>query len=68
MEKKKLDWIIDIIREQMINEEVPTNNVGGGQIAGTVEAGDDPPVSRRKKYMSGGRGSSKLWMQYLKTK
>jgi hypothetical protein len=66
MEKKKLDWIIDIIREQMINEEVPTNNVGGGQIAGTVEAGDDPPV--RKRYMSGGRGSRKLWMQYLKNK
>ena len=26
----------------------PTNNVGGGQIAGTVEAGDDPPVKKRK--------------------
>ena len=27
----------------------PTNNVGDGKIAGTVEAGDDPPVRRRKK-------------------
>ena len=27
----------------------PTNNVGGGQIAGTVEAGDDPPVGKRRK-------------------
>ena len=27
----------------------PTNNVGGGKIAGTVEAGDDPPVRKRKK-------------------
>ena len=26
----------------------PTNNVGGGQIAGTVEAGDDPPVKKKK--------------------
>ena len=42
--------------------------VGGGQIAGTVEAGDNPPVRKKKKYMSGGRGSRKLWMQYLKTK
>ena len=50
MEKKTLDKIINIIREQMIAEDVPTNNVGGGQIAGTVEAGDDPPVRRRKNF------------------
>ena len=47
----------------------PTNNVGGGQIAGTVEAGDDPPVKKKKKkkgkkktYAYGGRGSRKMWM------
>ena len=61
MEKKTLNKIINIIREQMIA-------VGGGQIAGTVEAGDNPPVRKKKKYMSGGRGSRTLWMQYLKTK
>ena len=65
MEKKTLDKIINIIREQMIAEDVPTNNVGDEQIAGT---GNNPPVRNRKKYMSGGRGSRKLWMQYLKTK
>ena len=27
----------------------PTNNVGDGKIAGTVEAGDDPPVKKKKK-------------------
>ena len=27
----------------------PTNSVGGGQIAGTVESGDDPPVKKKKK-------------------
>ena len=27
----------------------PTNSVGGGHIAGTVEAGDDPPVNKKKK-------------------
>ena len=53
-----------------------TNNVGDGQIAGTVEAGDDPPVkkkkskkkkskkkkSKKKTYAYGGRGSRKMWM------
>ena len=52
-----------------IEEEAPTNNVGGGQIAGTVEAGDDPPVNKKKKkgkkkrYIYGGRGSRKMWMK-----
>ena len=50
-----------------IGEEVmaaPTNSVGGGQIAGTVEAGDDPPKKKKKKktYAYGGRGSRKMWM------
>ena len=46
-----IDKIIDIIRNQKLNEMMgagavsgPTNNVGDGKIAGTVEAGDDPPV------------------------
>ena len=30
-------------------EEMMANNIGGGQIAGTVEAGDDPPVNKKKK-------------------
>ena len=43
----------------------PTNSVGGGKIAGTVEAGDDPPVKKRKKkrYIYGGTGSRKMWMK-----
>ena len=41
----------------------PTNNVGDGKIAGTVEAGDNPPVKKKKKtYAYGGRGSRKMWM------
>ena len=45
-------------------DAAPTNNVGGGQIAGTVEAGDDPPKKKKKKktYAYGGRGSRKMWM------
>ena len=56
-------------KKKKIGEEVmaaPTNNVGGGQIAGTVEAGDDPPKKKKKKkkktYAYGGRGSRKMWM------
>ncbi len=54
-----------------LQEEAPTNNVGGGQIAGTVEAGDDPPVkkgrkkkkSKKKRYIYGGTGSRRMWMK-----
>jgi hypothetical protein len=35
--------------ENQFEDVVPTNNVGGGQIAGTVEAGDNPPVNKKKK-------------------
>ena len=66
MEKKKIDWVIDLVREYL-NEE-PTMSMGHGKIAGTVEAGDEPPVRKRnRQYMSGGRGSRKLWLNYLRT-
>ena len=38
----------------------PTNNVGGGKIAGTAEAGDDPPVRKKKRYIYQ-KGVRKLW-------
>ena len=57
MKSNPLDKIIQIIRE-----DAPTNNVGSGNIAGTKEAGDDPPVRLKKKkryiYMKGIR---KMW-------
>lgn len=69
MNQKKLDRIINIIREHCLREEVPTMALSHGKIAGTVEAGDDPPVRKRRKerkYMKGpGR---KVWMDYLKGK
>ena len=40
----------------------PTNSVGGGQIAGTVEAGDNPPVKKKKRYIYGGTGSRRFWL------
>ena len=45
-----IDKIINIVRnlrEQAVMG-APTNAVGTGQIAGTKEAGDDPPVRKKK--------------------
>ena len=62
-----IDKIIDIVRtlrEEAMMAGAPTNNVGGGQIAGTAEAGDNPPIrKKKKKYIYGGHGSRKMWMQ-----
>ncbi|MDA9685997.1 hypothetical protein N9U20_00095 [bacterium] len=57
MKSNPLDKIIQIIRE-----DAPTNNVGSGNIAGTKEAGDDPPVrlKKRKKYIYM-KGVRKTW-------
>ena len=61
-----IDKIINIVRnlrEQAVMA-APTNSVGSGKIAGTTEAGDDPPVrKKKKKYIYGGRGSRRMWMQ-----
>jgi hypothetical protein len=59
MNEEKLQKIISIIRN-LLYEESPTMNLGAGKIAGTVEAGDDPPVKKRKKYIFG-IGYRKLW-------
>jgi hypothetical protein len=48
MEQTKIDRLIQKIRES-IYEDVPLNNLGSGKIAGTVEAGDDPPVKKREE-------------------
>ena len=61
-----IDKIINIVRnlrEQAVMP-APTNSVGSGKIAGTAEAGDDPPVrKKKKKYIYGGHGSRRMWMQ-----
>ena len=46
MTNSNLQKIIDIVHK--LQEEVPVNNVSGGQIAGTVEAGDSPPVRKKR--------------------
>jgi hypothetical protein len=59
----KLERIINIIRR--LKEDAPTVSLSSGQIAGTSEAGDDPPV-RRKKYMYLGKNSRKPWIRQKK--
>lgn len=60
---KILEKIISIIKEDM-----PTMAMGHGKIAGSVEAGDNPPIKRRKKYIKMAQGSRKIWLDYLKNK
>ena len=53
--------------KQFMDEDAPINNVGGGQIAGTKEAGEDPPVNKKKKkniYL--GRLSRTSWLRDVK--
>jgi len=70
IDDRRLKNIMDIARS--IKEEVaagPTNNVGGGAIAGTAPAGDDPPVRLKKKRQPtpiGRYGTRRTWMQNLK--
>ena len=59
MQKNPIDKVLDIVRSYLY--EQPTNNVGGGKIAGTVEAGDDPPVRRKKKKYIYMKGVRKFW-------
>ena len=46
MTNSNLQKIIDIVHK--LQEEMVANNVGGGQIAGTIEAGDSPPVRKKR--------------------
>ena len=47
-----IEKIIDIVHS--LKEEGPTMSLGAGGIAGTVEAGDDPPVDLRRKKKEDG--------------
>ena len=61
-----LDRVISKIRS--LKEEAvaaPTVNVGSGNIAGTAVVADNPPVKKKKRYIYGGRGSRKMWSQFL---
>ena len=61
MDIDKIISIIKSLREEAVMA-APTNNVGAGKIAGTREAGDDPPVRKKKRYIYSGRGSRRMWL------
>ena len=60
--ESKIDRIIDIIRSLKEECMVTGNSLGGGKIAGTVEAGDNPPVKKKNKYIYGA-GFRRNWLQ-----
>ena len=58
--KEKVTSAIKNFRKE---EVAIANSMSGGGIAGSVEAGDEPPVKKKKKtYAYGGTGSRKMWM------
>lgn len=70
----KVDKLISLIRS--LKEEGmgvgsvngPTNSLGKpgeGKIAGTVQAGDNPPVKKKNKYIYG-TGFRKNWLEKRK--
>ena len=71
-DKQHLQKVLDIMRQNLdqkmfskFSEDataMPTNNISGGKIAGAVEAGDDPPVRKKKRYIYQ-KGVRKLWKQ-----
>ena len=46
MTNNNLQKIIDIVHK--LQEEMVANNVSGGKIAGTADAGDSPPVRKKR--------------------
>ena len=68
MENKKLDRIINIIREEMMTTGSTPGKPGFSSKADAAgpTAGFDPVMGKmmkRKKYISMGTGSRKRWMQ-----
>ena len=63
--ESRINRIIDIIRSLKEEGIVTGNTLAGGKIAGTVEAGDNPPVRKKNKYIYGA-GFRKNWLQRRK--
>ncbi len=59
MKRENLEKLLEFAKSL---HEQPTNSLAGGKIAGTAEAGDDPPVKprKRKKYIYI-KGVRKMW-------
>jgi hypothetical protein len=67
----KLDKLIQIIHTLKEEGEI-ANVVGDGEksLGYNINTGTPPvfPSKKKKRYVKGGRGSRKWWLQYLKGK
>tara|TARA_R100000005_G_C4904863_1_gene145283 strand:+ start:327 stop:518 length:192 start_codon:yes stop_codon:yes gene_type:complete len=61
MKDRILENYISLVRS--LREDAPTMSMGGGGIAGSKEAGDEPPVRKKKKYIYQ-KGLRKWWKQF----
>ncbi len=72
MEKKKIDWIISMIREEMVaNAPGTQGGFSGSSDPKGPTAGFDPSMLKspmKRKFAKGGIGSRKKWLDYLKNK
>ena len=60
--KKNLFERLKQIREEgVVGANVPTNSMASGKIAGSAEAGDDPPGRRKRKKYIYQKGLRKIW-------
>ena len=51
MDINKIINIVRDLKEEIAGAAAPTNSMAGGKIAGSAEAGDDPPVRKKKKTL-----------------
>ena len=63
MERKKLDRIINLVREEMMTSGFTNANKASGPVAGFDPLLGKGKVEKRKKYLSLGPGSRKRWMK-----
>ena len=63
MEKRKLERIINFIREEMMTTGFTNANKASGPVAGFDPLLGKGKVEKRKKYLSLGPGSRKRWMK-----
>ena len=63
MERKKLDRIINLVREEMMTTGFTNANKASGPVAGFDPLLGKGKVEKRKRYLSLGPGSRKRWMK-----
>ena len=63
MEPKKLDRIINLVREEMMTSGFTNANKASGPVAGFDPLLGKGKVEKRKKYLALGPGSRKRWMK-----